>query len=147
VVERAMRQDPAERFASASEMRAALAAAGQTTDAASVGEPTVATPIARADVEPTRVMSTVDPAADQPTVPSRVETGVAARPTRVMTRAKWLVAAGVVVVLVVAVILATRHSNTSAFSKPPSSPTSAPTGTIPAPLGRAIDNLDKAVRP
>jgi len=147
VVERAMRQDPAERFASASDMRSALAAAGQTTDAASVGEPTVATPIARADAEPTRVMSAVDPAADQPTAPSRVETSAADRPPRAMTRVKWLVAAAVVVVIVVAVILATRHSNTGAFSKPPSSPTTAPTGTIPAPLAHAIDNLDKAVRP
>jgi serine/threonine protein kinase len=146
VVERAMRQDPAERFASASDMRAALAAAGQTTDAASVGEPTVATPIVNADAEPTRVMSTVDPAADRPTVPSRVETGAAARPARVMTRARWLVTAAVVAVLLVAVILATRDSNTGALPKPPSSATS-PTGSIPPPLAHAIDDLDKAVRP
>jgi len=45
VVERAMRQAPDERYASASEMAAALAAATETTEAAYVGEPTVATPI------------------------------------------------------------------------------------------------------
>jgi serine/threonine-protein kinase len=146
VVERAMRQDPEARFASASDMRAALAAASQTTDATSVGEPTVATPIVYADVAATRVMSPVEPAAERSTVPARVETG-APRPRRVTTRAKWLLAAAVVAVLLVAAVLATRDSNTGALPKTPSTAATSPPSSIPASLGSAIDDLDKAVRP
>jgi serine/threonine-protein kinase len=146
VVERAMHSDPGQRFASASEMGAALAAAKAPTDAVQVGEPTVATPIVTSGAEPTRVMSPVRPEAERATVPSPVETHTEKRPLRLTARAKWLFAAAVVAVLLVAVVVSTHDSNTGAPSNAPTSATS-PTGSIPAPLNTAIDDLDQAVQP
>ena len=135
VVERAMRQDPDERYASASEMAAALAAATETTDAAYVDEPTVATPTPTpppADVDSTRVMATA---------PST-------RPRSVTKRMKWLLVAAVIAVLLAAGIWSTRDSNTGTppLSNTPST-SEIPTGAIPEPLNRAIDDLDRAVQP
>jgi serine/threonine protein kinase len=146
VIERAMRQDPEQRFASAAEMAAALDAARKPTDAASVGEPTVASPIVDA-AEPTRVMPAVDLEAGRSTVPARVETRPAKRPLRLTARAKWILAAVVVTVLLVAVVLSRRDSNTGALSKTPPATAGSPTSSIPASLGNAIDDLDKAVQP
>jgi serine/threonine protein kinase len=141
VVERAMRQDPDERYASASEMAAALAAATETTDAAFVDEPTVATPAptptptltpTTAEVDSTRMMATAPPT----------------RARRLTSRMRWLLAAAVVAVLLAAGIWSTRDSNNGArpFSNTPAT-SETPTGSIPAPLNRAIDDLDRAVQP
>jgi hypothetical protein len=115
-------------------MGAALAAAKEPTDAVQVGEPTVATPIVTAAAEPTRVMSPVRPEAKRATVPSRVETRTENRPRRLTARAKWLVAAAAVTILLVAVVVSTRDSNTAAPSKTPT-------------LEQAINDLDQAVQP
>jgi serine/threonine-protein kinase len=149
VVERAMRQDPDERYASASEMAAALAAATETTDAAFVGEPTVATPVLiTTDVDSTRVMTAGELAAADPTVPAAVEPAPAPRRRLVTGRMKWLLAAAVVAVLLVAAIWSTRDSDNGGrpFSNTPTT-SEIPTGSIPAPLNRAIDELDRAVQP
>jgi serine/threonine protein kinase len=149
VLARAMQQNPDDRFASASEMAAALAAASDSAEAVLADDPTIATPVVTGDADPTRVMPVDTPTGSQATVPSRVDRvdGAAAtspRPRR--DRWKWLVAAVVIAALiVVAVVVATRDSN----SGPPAvrTPSSTPTGSIPAPLSRAIDDLDRAVAP
>ena len=147
VIERAMRQDPGQRYASASEMAAALAAATETTDAVYVGEPTVATPVlATGDGESTRVMPAVD---NTPAVDDAAATAPApATRPRFAARMKWLLAAAVVAVLLVAGVLAARNSDTGALRLRKTPATSAtPTGSIPAPLSHAIDDLDNAVKP
>ena len=155
VIERSMRQDPEQRFGSASEMASALAAATEKTDAAFVGEPTVATPVVTtADVDSTRVMPAADGAAARATAPAGVKAEsprVEPRPARppFLTRGmRWLLAGAVAVGLLVGGILATRDSNTGAqpLNKTPSS-AATPTGSIPAPLNQAIDDLDRAVTP
>ena len=147
VVERAMKQEPAERFASASAMASALAAATET-NAWNEADATVASPIVSTPADETRVMHARELDASLATVPARVETRSAPGPRAVASRVKWLIAAVVAVIIVAAVIVSTRGSNsgTPLLSKTPSS-AGAPTGSTPAPLGRAIDDLNRAVTP
>jgi len=155
VIERSMRLDPAQRYASASEMAAALAAATETTAAVYVGEPTVATPVLGTfDEDSTRVMRIGDDAAATApaTAPATVPTPAPVEPTtatraRVASRMKWLLAAAVVAVLLVAAAVAARNSGTGAppLRKTPST-SATPAASIPAPLRAAIDDLDNAVK-
>ncbi len=149
VVERSMRQDPEARFESAADMAAALAAATEVTDGVFLGEPTVASPaVTAADVDSTRVMAAAEPAPERPPAPAAPAPEVVTRRRFVMGRGKWLVAAAVVAVLVVAVIWSTRDPNTAAQPPSPTQPSSAaPTSSIPAPLNGAIDDLEQAVQP
>jgi serine/threonine-protein kinase len=146
VLERAMQQNPEDRFASASEMAAALAAASDSAEAVLADDPTIATPIVTAATDQTRVMPVDTPTGSQATVPSRVSQvdHAVASPSRGRGRWKWLVAALVVAALIIIAIVATRDSNSGA--PPPRTPSSTPTGSIPAPLSKAIDDLDRAVR-
>ena len=159
VIARAMKQDPAQRYASAAEMADALTAAADAAHHAPGIDDTVATPIVTAptdDTVETRVMTAGEREAAQPTVPTRVETEAAppssfvaarAMTARLTGRMQWIMAAAAAAILLVAVVVATRDSSAgSALPRTPSS-TSTPTGSIPTPLGTAIDDLDKAVTP
>jgi hypothetical protein len=144
-----MHQDPEARFGSAEEMAAALAAATEATDAAFVGEPTVASPaVTFADIDSTRVMAVAEPPAPHTPAPADPAPEVVTRRRFAMGRMQWLLAAAVVAVLLVAVIWSTRDSNPGAqpLSPTPSS-SAAPTSSIPAPLNDAIDDLERAVEP
>ncbi len=149
VIERAMKQDPEQRFASATEMAVALAAGCDTTNAFDLADATVATPIVTGDRDETRAMSVDELAESRATTPARVETRVgtpvdSAAGTRrrsARNRVKWFVIAVVLAAAIVAVVLATHGSN----SGPPLPRT--PPGAIPVPLSQAIDNLDRAVAP
>jgi serine/threonine-protein kinase len=147
VVERAMKQQPAERFASATEMATALAAATETADAWSGADATVATPIVSARADETRVMPGPVPGPPQPTVPARIDTPTSAPAVGMSSRAKWLIAA-VVAVMIVAVAIVSQSSNsgTPPVSKTPRS-AGTPTRSTPAPLSQAIDDLERAVTP
>ena len=156
VVERAMRQDPKSRFASASEMATALVAATDQSRRAIADEPTVGIAIeADAAVNATRTMSTGELAAAQATVPIRTEPERARRsigssgPEPSKLRGGWIIAAVVVAVLLAATAFSAQGSNghVPGLVKTPSS-SAAPTGkSIPPPLSRAIDALDHAVQP
>jgi serine/threonine-protein kinase len=147
VVERAMKQEPSERFASATEMAAALAAATEKAPAWDGDDPTVATPIVSSRADETIVMHGRVPEPPQPTVPARIETPASPRVGGMSRRAKWLIAAVVAVLIVAAVIVSqSSNSGTPPVSKTPST-AGTPTGSTPAPLSRAIDDLNRAVTP
>ncbi len=167
VVERAMRPDPDARFASASEMIAALAAATRVASAAN--EPTVRIPAnmeiasddtllltaAMTPAAPERVAPASEAtdagisidAAGEPTVAAPASTS---RATRSMRRTAWAIAIATAVVIV-AVVLVSAFASNPGPSKGTTSgtPTSAQStkATIPAPLQHAIDELDQTVTP
>ena len=149
VVERAMRQDPAARFASASEMAAALAAATETTDAVYVGEPTVATPIVMTPTSTTRVMAPAvarerrgrpRPRRSRPRPRPRPPVRREAR--EVARRGGGRRGAPGRGDLVDARL---QHRCATVFE--PADDLGIPTSSIPAPLNQAIDDLDQAVQP
>lgn len=121
-VERAMSKDPEDRFATAADMARALEDA--TTAAA----------------EPPR-QATIR----MPAPPPRE--GVGQRLRRQGPLRRWAVAAlaAAVLVLVAAVWLAGDRGDDRAPATPPT--TAAPSGNIPEPLDRAIDELEESVRP
>jgi hypothetical protein len=153
VVERAMQTDPKDRFSSAPSMAAALAAAIQRSDAAQ--QPTVRIPtVPTVGVDTTQPVPTADHADAAPTVAIRSETQLLTRPhaaARVGAGPRFAIrrTASLVVVAVlvlVAVGLYALQSNSGTAQKPPAT-TAQPTNSIPAPLNRAIDALDQAVKP
>ncbi len=122
-VERAMSTDPESRFATADDMTRAL-------DDTTAGETTKARPEAT-------VRMPGPPAAE----------GVGQRLRRRGTLRRWAAAAAAAasLVLVAAVWLGGDRGGESGPVTPPT--TGAPAGSIPAPLDRAIDELEESVRP
>jgi serine/threonine protein kinase len=145
VIERAMMRDPARRFDSAAAMAAALrvATAGElpTED-----RPTVPIATARADTHD----SLVAPSAPTEIAPSPLPRVTSSSRRRMLGRraTAWLV--GVAVLLVVAALLLVVVDAGGDAPPAPGPTASVPTTTqpaIPAPLKRAIDQLNDAVRP
>jgi non-specific serine/threonine protein kinase/serine/threonine-protein kinase len=142
-VERALMVDPDDRFASAEEMRAALAARTDVPAMDVVGtEPLPGPPTATATL----------PSPRRPPAPER------SAPRRRVDVARWLVGGALALVLVVVVVLLlTRGGDTptTPASRPAASTTAVAAGPaptprgapVPAPLARALDRLDQAVRP
>ncbi len=159
-VERAMAMDPDGRFDSATTMAAALVAATRQSAPATADTPTVPVTSGPAlRVPPTlperAVGSTVPRAAMPRVAPTEVlvdaTSAVPSQPTKFRRRTKLRVAvlAGLLVVLA-AGLFATRELSDGgrAPAKPASTTTTTPDGnTIPTPLQRALDELDRTVRP
>jgi serine/threonine-protein kinase len=143
VVERALANDPARRFASAYDMHAALTRQAE--------------PVTEA-IAPDRVTATVPVTATRetavlPTVPRRPSPAV--RPGgRRRLPVGWLLAAVVVLALVVAVfVLTTRSDDPGTTQSPPTtapaSVTAAPVSSppLPGPMARALQRLEQAAQP
>ncbi len=128
-VERAMRKDPEERFASATAMTASLDGA----EAATVRAPTATGPAPR---EATERLVGPPIAPGEPGRPALWWPG----------RRAAAVAAAILVLLLVAVALAGRDGGPSDVG-PTTSTSTAPGRGLPEPLDRAIDRLDESVRP
>ena len=139
-VERALATDPSERFADADEMRAAFDATTSGT-----GVPAPETVPLRAPTRETAVLPVPTRAPSAPAQPSR------SRPRRRDLR-RALVAASVALVLVVAVaigLIATAGDNgpsTPSVTTHATTPTPVATD-LPAPLARALEQLERAARP
>ena len=144
VTEQAMAKDPRSRFPSASTMATALTAA-MDAPGATEGEPTVPVAAARSvrraadpsPIEATQVLAPPPPPAEVP-----------ARSARLGRRAKQWIAGGIALVATLAILFAVLASGGGDRApSPPASPNQTSGGAIPAPLRRAIDQLDQAVQP
>ncbi len=159
-VERAMATDPDDRFDSATTMAGALVAATRQSAPATADTPTV--PVASSSalrvppILPERAVGSTAPRAAMPRVaPTEVlvdaKSAVPVQPTKPGGRSKprVVVLAGLLVLLVAAGLVATRElSDGGQAPATPASTTTTPDGNpIPPPLRRALDELDRSVRP
>jgi Serine/threonine protein kinase len=158
-VERAMAVDPDGRFDSATTMAAALVAATRQSAPTTADTPTV--PVASGPalrVPPTlpeRAVGSTAPRAAMPRVaPTEVlvdaKSAVPAKPTKFRRRSKprAAVLAGLLVFLAAGLFATRELSDGGPTPAKPASTTTTPGGnTIPTPLQRALDELDRSVRP
>jgi serine/threonine protein kinase len=156
VIERAMRSDPAERFADAEEMADALIGAGAPE---AVGDPTVAMePASAAEDEPdgdaTQAMQPLDRTAVLPAPAARpdVEPAVPAAPPApyqapVPRPRSRRPSVAVIVGVIIAIGLVAVLAFVTFSGRPGSGPAQRPNATLPAPLEDALQRLEDAVRP
>ena len=141
MIERAMRRDPAERYASAEAMAAALLGEDPGTDAA-VTMPIAAPPEPVADAQPDGSETVRMPAMEQtarlPVQPPAARSAASRRPRRAA-----LIVAGAIVVVALLVVLA--FSAFTGRNTPGSG--AANSTTLPAGLESALDELEESVQP